>query len=99
LIYDHPGQFYAPLFYRFVIIIGTLSIIGLILNLAGVILLFRYRMSFSARTGGSEVRFTGQTNPQIVKGARRYDVLGCIGLVLIVVGALSQVGATLLMIF
>jgi hypothetical protein len=72
----------------------TLNVVGLLMNLAGVILLFRYGMPYRVRTGGNELRFTGATDQETVKAEQLYARLGVIGLVLIVLGTAAQVVAT-----
>jgi hypothetical protein len=75
---------------------ASLNVVGLLLNLLGVVLLFRYGMPFRVRTDGSQVRWlTGVKNQKIVKAERVHSVLGWIGLTLIVLGTASQVWATL----
>jgi hypothetical protein len=76
--------------------IATLNIAGLILALAGVLLLFGYGMPYQVRTGGREVRWQGQPNQDQIKLERRYDRLGWLGLVCIVVGTLCQIIANLM---
>ena len=72
------------------------NIIGLIMNLAGVILLFLFGMPFRVRTGGNQVNWrTGATNPSIAKADQLYDWLGWVGLVLIFAGTASQILAAL----
>jgi hypothetical protein len=68
---------------------------GLLMNLAGVILLFRYGMPYRVRTGGNELRFTGATDRETVKAERMYGSLGFLGLALIILGTTAQVVATL----
>jgi hypothetical protein len=76
--------------------IAALNIAGLLLALAGVLLLFRYGMPYQVRTGGREVRWqTGQANQDQIKLERRYDRLGWFGLVCIVAGTLCQIIANL----
>jgi drug/metabolite transporter (DMT)-like permease len=78
--------------------VATLNIVGLILALAGVLLLFRYGMPFQTRTGGVRLfQFeAGNSRDQNqIKLERRYDRLGWLGLVLIVVGTVCQIIANL----
>jgi hypothetical protein len=75
---------------------ASLTVVGLIMNLVGIILLFRYGMPFRVRTDGSKVRWlSGQKNPQVVRTERLHSVLGWIGLTLIILGTASQVCGTL----
>ena len=74
----------------------SLNVAGLVMNLVGVILLFRYGMPFRVRTGGNQVRFLSNvTDAQAVRAERPYDILGWIGLGLIVVATACQVIAAL----
>jgi hypothetical protein len=71
---------------------AALNIVGLLMNLAGVILLFRYGMPYRVRTGGNQIRVvSGRTNQEIVKTEQLYEKLGFLGLVLIVLGTAAQV--------
>lgn len=73
---------------------ATLNIAGLLMNLVGVILLFRYGMPYRVRTGGNELRFTGATDQDTANAEQLYGRLGVTGLVLIVLGTAAQVIAT-----
>lgn len=68
------------------------NIIGIVISLAGVLLLFRYGMPYRTRTGGDSILTINQSD---IKQERRYDVLGWIGLILVIVGAACQIVATL----
>jgi hypothetical protein len=70
------------------------TVIGLALNLAGVVLLFRYGMPYRVRAGGGSGRVT-MPDPDNVKAERRYTVLCNVGLMLIVAGTASQIFAAL----
>ena len=74
---------------------GALNIAGLLMNLVGVILLFAFGMPFRIRTGGYTVRVTSPVDPKKVRTERWYDVLGWLGLALIVLGTVAQIRATL----
>ena len=69
----------------------ALSTIGLVASLIGVVLLFRYGMPYETRTGGEVHLVTGDTDPVQVGREARYNVLGWIGLVLIVAGTGFQI--------
>src|SRR5260370_19108016 len=73
---------------------ATLNIAGLLMNLVGVILLFRYGMPYRVRTGGNELRFTGATDQDTANAEQLYGRLGVTGLVLIVLGTAAHVIAT-----
>jgi hypothetical protein len=77
--------------------VRTLNIVGVLLALAGVLLLFQYGMPYQIRTGGV-IQFEAD-NPRDqnqIKLERRYDRLGWIGLICIVVGSVCQIIANLL---
>jgi hypothetical protein len=77
--------------------VRTLNIVGVLLALAGVLLLFKYGMPYQIRTGGV-IQFEAD-NPRDqnqIKLERRYDRLGWIGLICIVVGSVCQIIANLL---
>jgi hypothetical protein len=70
----------------------ALNICGLLLNLAGVVLLFLFGMPFRIATGGQTI-----TNLDLLikKLDDVYIVLGWLGLLAIVLGTLLQVWATM----
>ena len=67
------------------------SIIGMTLNLIGVIVLFRYGMPYRVRTGGNIGRIIQQKD----EGARVLDVeyhnFGLLGLGAVVIGTVIQI--------
>ena len=70
---------------------------GLVLSLIGVLLLFRYGMPYRARTGGSSIYVASSSDPREATFERRYEMLGWLGLLLVVLGTISQiVGAVLI---
>jgi hypothetical protein len=76
-------------------IVNTLNIIGLLMNAAGVILLFLFAMPFRTRTGGYTVRITEGSDPEMVRVEGWFDKLGWLGLGLIVLGTVVQIIAIL----
>jgi hypothetical protein len=71
------------------------SSIGLVLNLTGVIVLFRYGMPYRVRTGGdSNLLLVGKD-----EGAKsldvEYDNLGRLGLIVVLTGTVFQVIGTI----
>jgi hypothetical protein len=73
---------------------SVLNVFGLVANLSGVILLFRYGMPYRARTGGETVYIaSGSANEDEIAAERRYDRLGWLGLILIVLGTAAQIAA------
>jgi len=71
-------------------------IAGLLMNLAGVILLFRYGMPYRVRTEGVNYLITEDVDKREVATERRYDLLGKLGLLLIVTGTVAQIAGALL---
>jgi hypothetical protein len=70
------------------------TVLGLALNLAGVLLLFAYGMPSRLRSGGKRVRGTIPT-PDSIKAERHDEFWGRVGLVLIILGTASQMVAAL----
>jgi hypothetical protein len=71
---------------------ATLNSIGLLLTIDGAVLVFRYGMSFTVRTGGV-IQFEAD-NPRDqnqIELERWYDRLALLGLVYVMLGTLFQV--------
>src|SRR5262249_39211410 len=70
---------------------ATFSIIGLVLNIIGVLVLFRYGMPYRVRTGGDIGRIIQQKD----EGAKvldvEYDNLGRLGLIAVLIGTAFQI--------
>jgi hypothetical protein len=75
---------------------NALNIAGLFMNLAGVILLFRYGMPYRVRTEGATYLITEDVDKREVTTERRYDLLGKLGLFLVVAGTAAQIAGALL---
>ena len=74
--------------------IAVLNTSGLILNAAGVLLLFYFGMPYRTRTDGKHPRtFVLLDRSGIQKTERKYDLLGGLGLFLILLGTALQVYA------
>jgi hypothetical protein len=70
---------------------AVFSTIGLVLNLVGVILLFRYGMPYKVRTGG-QIGLALEQEDESEKALEiEFDNLGLLGLVAIVIGTVFQV--------
>ena len=70
----------------------AINTIGLILNLAGVIFLFRYGMPYRVRTNGKTAITKMLANAaETIQLERRYARLGRVGLILIVLGTICQI--------
>jgi hypothetical protein len=74
---------------------NVVNIGGLVANLVGVILLFRYGMPFRVRTRGASYELREEVDQTAVRAERRYDALGVLGLTLIVFGTAAQIVAVL----
>jgi len=72
----------------------ALTILGLFLNLIGVLILFRYGMPYRVRTGGAVYIVMEKKNEVDEKEERRYDFFGWIGIALVVIGTGLQMFAT-----
>jgi hypothetical protein len=70
---------------------AALNIIGLVLNLVGVIILFRYGMPFHVPTGGAVHLITGQVDAAEKALESGYEIFGYIGMIAIVVGTGMQI--------
>jgi hypothetical protein len=68
---------------------------GLVIATAGVLLLFIYGMPYRVRTGGASGLLLNEIDQQAIREERRYDVLGWIGLVLVLIGTAFQIVANL----
>ena len=74
--------------------VAILNSVGLLLTIVGVLLLFRYGMPYQVRTGGMKlIQFEVGNSPdqKQIKRERRYDLLGWVGLICIVVGTVCQI--------
>ena len=68
----------------------ALNLIGLSLNLIGVLILFRYGMPFHVPSGGAVHLILEKTDQAEIDLERRYKVYGYIGLFLLVAGTFFQ---------
>lgn len=74
--------------------VAASNIIGLLLSLAGVILLFRYGMPYRLRARGGEIITTRPTEEN-QRAESQANVLGNTGLAFIVIGTGCQIVANL----
>jgi hypothetical protein len=75
-----------------------LIVVGLVANAVGVIVLFRYGMPYRTRRGeASYLLLEGDegTDTEDLRQEERFNVLGWVGLFLIVVGTGLQIAGTL----
>jgi hypothetical protein len=70
---------------------AALNIVGLVLNLAGVIILFLYGMPFHVRTDGTVYLISHQVDAAEKALERRYTIFGYFGLLAIVLGTGMQI--------
>lgn len=74
----------------------TLAIAGLLVNLVGVLMLFRYGMPYRIDSGGATYIITGQIDTKEVELDRRYRQMGWVGLTLVVIGVVLQIFGALI---
>jgi hypothetical protein len=76
---------------------NVVNIGGLVANLAGVLLLFRYGMPFRVRSEGLTYFIAnGPPDQREIKEDRRHTILGMLGLILIILGTAAQIAAVFL---
>ena len=81
---------------HFMLPAGWWTSAGLVLSLVGVVLLFRYGMPYRVRTRGQPIRIAISNDPRAATLDRRYEMLGWLGLFLVVLGTICQIiGAVL----
>jgi hypothetical protein len=73
--------------------VAILNSVGLLLALAGVLLLFRYGMPYQVRRGGASYLLLEEADQQQINLERRYDRLAWLGLILILVATACQIVA------
>jgi hypothetical protein len=74
---------------------GALNIAGLLMSLAGVVLLFQHGMPYRVRTGGSSIYVSSTSDPKEARAERRDGVFGWLGLILIIPGTAAQIAAVI----
>jgi hypothetical protein len=72
------------------------NIAGLVMNMAGVILLFFFGMPYRTRMAGYDAYVTEESDPKAASTEAWYDALGWLGLALILLGTAAQISAILL---
>jgi len=68
-----------------------LNVVGLLLNLLGVLTLFRYGMPYRVAGDGATYLITGDTNQSEIALDKRYRVFGWIGIAMVVCGTAAQI--------
>jgi hypothetical protein len=76
-------------------VLAYINVAGLLMNLAGVILLFRYGMPFRVSIPGSDILVV-PSNDEETRIDRFYRIWGYVGLVLIILGTLFQCAASVM---
>lgn len=71
-----------------------LNLVGMGLNLVGLLLLFRFGLPFKLRTGGADLMAWDGENVAEKKLEARYDKLAWLGLGSAIVGSLVQASVT-----
>jgi len=72
------------------------AVAGIVLNLAGVLLLFRYGMPFRVETKGAGYLMLEETDQAAIRAEQLYRVLGNVGLALVVIGSALQAFAVVI---
>ena len=74
---------------------ASLTIVGLVMNLIGVILLFRYGMPYRVSQLNEGSTFDDPPTPRDTQLNRRHKRFGWTGLIAIIIGTFLQVAANL----
>jgi hypothetical protein len=69
----------------------ALDIVGLVTNLAGVLILFRYGMPYRVATAGVRLIAVPDVDVAAIKIDKKYRLLGIIGIMLTVLGVVLQI--------
>jgi hypothetical protein len=72
----------------------AVNTLGLVFNLLGVFILFRYGMPFHIPTGGANTLLLEGTDQAAVALEHKYMLLGYVGLAFLVLGTVLQIIAT-----
>jgi hypothetical protein len=75
---------------------GVWNIIGLVLVFAGVVLLFIFGMPFRVRRGGRGSWLRVGIDEADLREERIFNAMGWIGLILVLLGTLSQIMANMM---
>jgi hypothetical protein len=70
---------------------ATWNVVGLLLNLLGVLTLFRYGMPYRVASGGETSIITGDINQSEIALDKRYRVFGWVGVVMVICGTAAQI--------
>ena len=72
------------------------SVVGLVLNLGGVLMLFQFGMPYRTRRGGSSRLLREDVDKADKRQERTYSFMGWVGIALVVIGTAFQIlGAVL----
>ena len=72
---------------------STWTVLGVVLGVVGVLILFRYGMPFRVRSEGFDTVVVSSANPRERDLDKRYTLLGYLGLVFVIAGALCDMGS------
>lgn len=72
------------------------NLVGLLLTLAGVLILFRWGMPFHVPTGGASAYIAEQLDAKEIALERIYTIIGYVGLALLILGTVLQIIAVLM---
>ena len=72
------------------------NVVGLLLNLLGVLTLFRYGMPYRVESGGVTFIVTGKRNQSEIALDKRYRVFGWIGVAMVICGTAAQITASII---
>lgn len=75
---------------------SCLNVLGLVLALAGILVLFRYGMPYRIRADEGEYIATNSVRESERRKDARYSLLGWLGLILILTGTASQIAANII---
>lgn len=75
---------------------GLINLIGLTLDVAGVILIFFYGISPMIDTDGNTYRISGEIDENEIKKAKKYKCASRLGLLLVIIGFIFQLVSVLL---
>jgi hypothetical protein len=76
--------------------VQIMAVGGVLLNLAGVLILFRYGMPYRVETKGEGAWLLEATDYGAIRAERTYRRLGLLGLCLVIAGSALQIAAVLL---
>jgi hypothetical protein len=70
--------------------VRNLNLVGLLFNLIGIVVLFRWGMPFRVETGGATYLITVQRDANEIAVERLYKTVGYVGLAMLIAGTVLQ---------